>query len=269
MEEKGENMKKSYKFGEILLYLREEYKQCKYLFDKLNKCISIENSDNFYFTGSLSEENRKIKLVVEKKYSEILKTIAHLKYDWYSVFLYTAYLDVIKGEDNIYQIVQDSTLCRVPNNKIFKPLVDVLYQDEFDNVVKKILSLDMMKRKKANLYINHDVIALDFGRIFISSKLGYESLLHWDGNCDTIDYLVRKDCSPYLLKRILYLELPMEYIPKEWLQIFEKHESEFSDEIYFDVDVNIQNRKGNLQIETSNNRNIKLLRKKYNASSWK
>lgn len=42
-------MKKYYKYGEIILSLRKEYKECKYLLDELNNCINIK-ADNSTFT---------------------------------------------------------------------------------------------------------------------------------------------------------------------------------------------------------------------------
>ena len=52
-------MKKYYKFGEIILALREEYKESKYLLDELNKCINIKSEySNYYFTGLLSRDDQ-------------------------------------------------------------------------------------------------------------------------------------------------------------------------------------------------------------------
>lgn len=255
-------MKKSYKFGEILLYLREEYKECNYLLEELKKYIHIPNNKNFQFKGNIFKEESKIKLIVEKEYSEILKKICWLKYGWYSTFLYTAHFNVIRKENSTYTLEENSLTTPIPDRKRFVPLVDILQQDKFDSLIDRLLSLDIMQMQKGVLYINHDLISLNLSRVFISSKLGYESFLRWDGNIDTIDYSIKKDFSPYLLERILYLEIPKDYIPQEWIQIFEKHESKFSDKIHFDVDINIPRKKGNLQIDTSNKKNIKLLRKK-------
>ncbi len=42
----------------MLLALREEYMEYKYLLDELNDCINIKSShNNFYFTGLLSDED--------------------------------------------------------------------------------------------------------------------------------------------------------------------------------------------------------------------
>ena len=97
-------MKKYYKFGEILLAFREEYRECKYLLDELNKYINVESDiNNFYFTGLLPDndevddlKNRRIRLYVQKSYHDILKKIQYLKYDWYCQFLYSAFFNVEK-----------------------------------------------------------------------------------------------------------------------------------------------------------------------------
>ena len=45
-------MKKYYKYGEMLLVLRKEYRECKYLLDELNKYVNVKsNNSNYYFTG--------------------------------------------------------------------------------------------------------------------------------------------------------------------------------------------------------------------------
>lgn len=63
-------MKKYYKYGEIILALRKEYKECKYLLDELNNCINIKSDNSyFYFTGLLSDDNcvdNRIRLFIEK-----------------------------------------------------------------------------------------------------------------------------------------------------------------------------------------------------------
>ncbi len=252
-------MKTKYKFGEILLYVREEYKECEQLLNELNKCISVTKNKDFHFEGDIWEKESKIRLIVEKKYSEILKKIQWLRYNTYSDYFYTAYFNVIRNEDNEYTLEKDSMLTPLDDNKKFTPSVDILYQEKFDSLIDSILSLDVMKLQRKSLRINHDLIRLDFGRVFVSSKLGYESFLHWVGNTDVVSYSVKKDCCPYLLEEILYLEIPAEYIPSEWVQIFEKHENKFGNDIFFDVDINASKRKGYLQIDTSNNEEIKLL----------
>ena len=98
-------MKKYYKYGEIILALREEYKECKHLLDELNKCINIKSDNsNFYFTGLLSDNDkaqdlsdRKIRLFVEKRYLDVLKKIQYLKYNWYVQFLYSAFFALLSA----------------------------------------------------------------------------------------------------------------------------------------------------------------------------
>lgn len=74
-------MKKYYKFGEIILALREEYQECRHMLDELKDCINVKSDNSkFYFTGLLSNDDgpqdlsdRKIRLFVEKRYLDILK----------------------------------------------------------------------------------------------------------------------------------------------------------------------------------------------------
>ncbi|MBR2832826.1 MAG: hypothetical protein IKE75_00030 [Bacilli bacterium] len=54
-------------------------------------------------------------------------------------------------------------------------------------------------------------------------------------------------------------------IPEEWLKLLEKHESVFGNEVFFDVDTTIRERKGILQVAGINRNDtssvVKLLRK--------
>lgn len=255
-------MKKSYKFGEILLYVREEYKEYKHLLNDLSQCIRVLENKSYYFESSNFGEKDKIRLRIEKKYSEVSKKIKSLRYDWYSMFFYTAFFNVIKSGDSTYKLEDDSTITPIDGSKRFKPSVDIIDQERFDNIIEELLSLDIMKIQQGSLHIDYDLISLDFGNVFISSKLGYKSLLEWDGRTDTIDYLIKKDGCPYLIERILYLEIPTEYISREWLQIFEKHEHKFNAEMFFEVDIDVPRKQGFLQIDTTNSKNIRLVRKK-------
>lgn len=129
-------------------------------------------------------------------------------------------------------------------------------------MIDKVFSLDIMQIQNGNLFVNYDFISLDFDTAFISSTLGSKSFLSWEGTNDTIHYSIKRDCSSYLLERMLYLEIPLERIPVEWLQIFKKHENKFSDEIFFYVDWHVSRRNnGFLQIHTLDNRSFELIRK--------
>lgn len=114
-------MKKSYKFGEILLYLREEYKEHCYLLNELNRCIEVMNDKKYYFKP-YHLDGSKIKLVVEKEYSELLKKIKYLQYDWYSQFLYIAYLEIMKNETNHYSFQKILQLFQLQRIKGFDAL---------------------------------------------------------------------------------------------------------------------------------------------------
>ncbi len=255
-------MKKRYKFGEILMYLREEYLETKHILEELSKHIYVNsNSSNFYFDVNLSNSNEKeskLRLIVMKKYSKLLKQIQKLRYDWYSQFLYLAFFDINRGNDNQYELKFDNILTPVDGSKRFTPSVKIIEQDKFNALVEEFLSLDIMKLHENTFYINRDFISLDYNYALISSTLGYKSLLSWDGKEDIIDYSVEKGCCPYLIEEILKLEIPVDYISSDWLKIFEKHESKFNEQIFFDVDIKTQNKHGKLKVNKLDNRKVLL-----------
>lgn len=259
-------MKKKYKFGEIMLILREEYKDCKHILDQLKECISLENTDDtFFFRGFLGSysdlkelDMPKIVLIVEKRYLDILKKIQYLKYKWYNQYLYRALFDVVKGENGLYNFVYDDMLTPVDNKK-YIPKIEILDQDKFSNLVDELFSSDLMKLEPGDFHVNYDSITLDFDDVFIKTKLGDGTLISWNGIDDTFEYSVTRHHCPFLLEEILSLEIPAEEISPSWLQLLQKHENDFDSDLLFDVDINVQRKKGVLQFsDIENNKIIKL-----------
>ena len=265
-------MKKYYKYGEMLMALREEYRDCKHLLDELNKCINVGSDINrFHFTGLLSEndrakdlEDRRIRLFVEKRYLDVLKKIQYLKYNWYCQYLYSAFFNVERQENGLYGLKYDEILTPVDGKK-YIPEVHIIDQAKFSELIDAVFSSDLMQLKKGYFSNNHESISLDFDRAYIDSTLGDESFIGWDGFTDNFSYSITRHNSPALLEEILYLEIPADKISPDWIKILEKHESIFDKELLFDVDINAQSRKGILQvsdIERKSNINlVKLLKK--------
>ena len=91
-------MQKYYNFGDLLITLRDEYMSCNTLLEELKKYIEIKSEyENMYFTGFLTDDDtasksyeRFLRLDVEKKYNKLLKQVQELRYNWYSMYFYTA-----------------------------------------------------------------------------------------------------------------------------------------------------------------------------------
>lgn len=266
-------MKESYKCGEILLALREEYRDCKHLLEKLNQYINIkEKNSNFYFTGLLSEhsktedlEDRKIRLFVEKKCLNVLKKIESLKYDWYSRYLYSAFFNVEKEKDGLYGLKYDDVFTPVDGRK-YIPEVEVVDKKNFSSNVEQLLSTDLMKTKKGNFNNNHESVFLDFDNGHISTSLGGDgSFIEWDGINDKFNYSINSNNSSALLEDVLSLEIPAYKISPDWLKLLKKHENIYDKELFFDVDENAHSKKGILEISdikrNSDYSIVKLLKK--------
>lgn len=268
-------MKKYYKYGEMLLTLREEYRECKYLLDELNKYINVKSDNNhFYFTGLLSDDDsskeldgRRIRLFIEKRYLNILKKIEYFKYNWYCQYLYSAFFNVKKEENGLYGLEYDNIFTPVDGRK-YIPEVQIVNQAKFSELIDKLFSSDLMQLKKGYFSNNHDSISLDFDMGFISTSLGDDSFIGWNSINDNLDYSITRHNSPVLIEEILSLEIPSDKISPEWLKLLEKHESIFERELLFDVDINAQSKKGILQFSdiqrNSNNNVVKLLKKQNN-----
>jgi len=253
---------KRYTFGELLVYMREEYKEVKPLLQKLKECIQVSpDANNYYFKADLSLEN-KIRLQVSKEYLKLLKQIQRLRYDWYSEFLYKANFDVVKSDSSAtYHLRKESFPTPILEKHLFKPTVSIIKEEEFNALMNQILSLDVFSLKRESIMINHDIISLNLGDVFISSILGEESFVVWNGVNDTIDYSVKRNYYPYLLEEILNLEVPSDYITPEWLKLIEKQESKFKKDFFFQIDMSCKSHVGLLKIGMEEKNTIRLSRK--------
>lgn len=248
-------LKQYYKFGEIILALREEYSECKHLLDELNKQINVgPEVTNYYFSGLLKQsnpgnnhENARIRLYVQKRYIDVLKKIQHIRHDWYAQYLYSAIFNVEKESDDLYGLKYDDIFTPVDGRK-YIPEVQINNKEEFSKLINELFSTDLMQLTDSYFTINSDHISLNFDEAFISTQLGTESFVHWDGIADTFKYSVKRDNSPSLLEDIFELEIPTNKLSPDWLKILEKHEYIFNKELLFSVDENVQSKKGVLQI---------------------
>ncbi|MEE3343485.1 MAG: hypothetical protein VZS44_05295 [Bacilli bacterium] len=264
-------MKKYYKFGEIILALREEYKESKYLLDELNKCINIKSEySNYYFTGLLSRDDqvkdlsdRKIRLYIEKKYLDILKKIEYLKGNWNIGALYSATFIADKKDNGQYGLKYNES--RVPfDDRKYIPEIQIVNKEKFSELIDELFSTDLMQLERGYFTNNYDSISLDFDHANISTELGDTSYVGWNGINDYFYYIISKHNSPFLIEQILQLEIPADKISPDWLNLLEKHENLFDKEYYFDVDIKAQSKKGHLQIsniDKKNNINLVKLKK--------
>ncbi len=261
-------MKKNYQFGEIMLILREEYNNCKYLLEELKKYVFIEgNYKKGYFNGTLKDnfdknnpKNPQIWLYVEKRYSEILKRINCLKYSWYSKYLYTAIYNVIKNPIG-YCLKYDNQLTVIDEKK-YIPHVEIIDEQMFSQIINQLFNTELMQLERGDFEINFEKINLDFSQVNITSTLGLKSIISWNGVDDTINYDVCKDFSSYLLEWILSLEIPASELSSSWIKLLEKYENHFAKQLYFSVDSSVQMKKGKLKIiDTIDKSYVKLLKK--------
>lgn len=249
-------MKKYYQFGEIMLALREEYRDCKHLLEELKDCVSPELSVNdYYFTGllahDLSEVNvefdRKIVLYTMKEYNKILKKIHDVTGNRWWLDLYSAAFYAEKQENGLYGIKQDNSFSPYENRR-YRPEVEIIDKEKFSSLIEKLLTSDIMHTQGKCFEFNHDSIMLEFDYAAIQSSLGWDSRIIWNGETDRFDYSIAREESPYLIESIFELEIPAEKISEDWLKILEKHEDMFDKELLFSVDENVQSRKGTLQL---------------------
>ena len=249
-------MKKYYTFGEIILTLREEYNESKKLLEELKNYIKINSYyEDYYFSGTLYyidefkdyTADNKIILKVEKKRLELLKKIEHLKYTWYSQFLYSADFKVDK-KDNKYELNYWDVSTPIDEKK-YIPKVKIINKEEFSKISDKLYSSDLMKLRRKLFWINHDGIILDFDYACINTNLGDESHITWEGNTDSFIYSIKRHNCPLLIEDILSLEIPSDRISKDWLKLLEKHENLFGNNQIYEVDVDARTKKGILKLD--------------------
>lgn len=247
-------MRKYYSFGELLLVLREEYNECRNLLEELNNNVVVNPDCKHYFSGVLSHSDRKdslldrkIRLYTEKKKLTIVKKLQRLRYDWYAGFLYSADFNVEKEENGLYGLKYDNIFTPVDGRK-YMPGVEIKDPKAFSEVMEELLSKDLLNTKAGNFDFNDDGIYLGFDNGFITSKLGFESMIYWNGVEDKYNYSIAIDNSPSLIEDIFMLEIPADKISPDWLKLLEKHSDMFEKETMFNVDVKAQSKKGTLKI---------------------
>ena len=264
-------MKKYYKFGEIILALREEYQECRHMLDELKDCINVKSDNSkFYFTGLLSNDDgpqdlsdRKIRLFVEKRYLDILKKVQYLKHDWYGKFLYSAFFVADKKDNGLYGLEYDDIFTPVDRKK-YIPEVQIVDQVKFSEIIDELFLSNLMQLKKGSFGNNHDIISLNFDSVYISTSDA--SFIRWNGINDNFDYSISR-CNfspliPNLIEDILLLEIPADKISSDWLKILEKHESIFDKKLLFQVDVDVRSKKGILGFSDAEDKGVmKILEK--------
>lgn len=258
-------MKKYYTLGEIILVLRKEYNECKEILDKLNEYINVQSGyDNYYFNGILASQYNpdnisRVRLYVEKEYPEILKKLRSRSHKFYTQFIYTAYFDIERKNNGLYG-VNYFDIPTLTNKEKYIPNIEIINQEEFSNLIEELFSTDLMQVKNRYFHINNDNINLSFDNAFIDTSLGNNSSISWKGSTDEFKYST-KYVSPYLIEDILSLEIPSDKISFDWLQLLEKHENDFNNEIVFKVDSTIHSKKGILKVADTDNNAIKLVKK--------
>ena len=229
-------MKQYYKFGELIMALREEYRECKHMLVELGSCVNVVgNVKDYHFSGMLSNINngdlsdRRIELIVERHYLDILKKIQYLRYDWYSRFLYLSSFQVEKNDGGLYS-VHYKDICSPVGRKKYIPEVTIIDYDKFSLLIDKLFASDLMQIKAAVFDINHDSIFLNFDKSFIGSHLGnYDksSFVSYNAFCDEFSYelSIYYRHPSFLISDILSLEIPADKLSDEWLKLLEKHKN--------------------------------------------
>lgn len=232
-------MQKYYNFGDLLITLRDEYMSCNTLLEELKKYIEIKSEyENMYFTGFLTDDGtasnsyeRFLRLDVEKKYNKLLKKVQELRYNWYSMYFYTAQFVFNKNEDGLYIPTYFLNITPLDGKK-YVPKVEITNPEKFSNIMDQIYSSDLMQVQRGNFNMNKDGIYLDFERVHISSQIEGGTRVYWYGSTDECSCSSDGYISPSLIADILSLKLPSDRISDDWLKLLEKHESEFPDKRY-------------------------------------
>ena len=270
-------MKKYYKYGELILILRQEYKECKKLLEELKKYVYVKSDyKNISFSGRQERideglpndiTDARLFLIVERNYSEILKKLISLEqlgcYNNQEA-VYLANFDIVKQSNGLYDLKYYDTPFLKDKYK-YIPDIEITNQEKFSEIVDQVFSTDLMKSKEGLFSFNSDYISLDFDYACIHTTLGYSSYMVWNGKNDQFWYSVAKESSPCLIEEILSIELPIDKLSPDWIKLIKKHEKLLEKNIIFGVDNTAQSKKGYLnfaRIQKTDSRNIVKLKYK-------
>lgn len=231
---------KLYKFGVIMLILREEYLSYKCILERLSKCVKVDSSsNNHYFDCSLSSDKNdaSINLYVEKECNKLLNDFNNFKSNSYSYYVNNAIYNAKKNDDGMYLLnFKKEGSCL--GSKRYIPEVQVIDMDTFSNLVDELLSTDLMNLKSSSsVGLNNDFFSYNFGQFNINSSVGYKSRIYWNGIDDTLKYSISYDACFGMIDEILNFVIPECLIPDDLLKILEKHENKFNDNISFSEDI--------------------------------
>ena len=266
-------MKSFYTYGEMILALREEYKECGRLLNKLNTCIDIKDDyDNYYFKGiipSFNLNDRKICLVVKKWYPNFLNKIQKIKDGIFGGGLYIASYDVLGKEDGLYELKYKNIDVEDGDCIKYVPEINITDKYMFSKIINDLFSTDLMQLKEKVFSNNNEDIVLGFGSALITIRMGdYWQHLSWNGIDDTVSYLASRRFIPklYDIENILSLEMPAYKISTDWGRIFEKYESNPDVIFNYSLDKGINLRKDCLQFSDEIQgseycKNVRLLKK--------
>lgn len=224
-------MKKYYTYGEIFLVLREEYRECKRLLDNLHMCVLVKDVDvkNYYFSGILKTPgaDSQVRLVVERRYADILKKIREFKHSVDGIYFYKAFFYAKQQRNGSYDLEYRSAYA--PDVKKYIPEIKITYPEGLKEYVNEILRTDLMQAQSRVFKNNHNHINLYFDHADISTPLGDESSLSLDCENSSVRYSINEHRSmyrhnpDYLIYDILYLQIPSDDISPDWLKLLEKH----------------------------------------------
>ena len=65
----------------------------------------------------------------------------------------------------------------------------------------------------------------------------------WNGISNSFQYFIAKGVSPSLIGDIFSLQIPADEISDDWLNLLEKHENDFNNDLFFDVDIKANSKK--------------------------
>ncbi len=280
-------MKRKYNCGEMLLMLREEYKECEKLLEELKKYVSVpSDSINYNFYGVLADKDRLIeknliRLNVIKRYFYLLRKIG-------SAFCYHSHgatFNVDKNDEGLYDLnyynsfYQKSMDMSEAGKSFYTPNVQITDPVKFSEIMDKVLSTELMKAPGGHFSNGKNTIDLYFDNAYISTdpRVSWvspsyrttvldDSFISWFGRSDIIGVDADKLNSPYLINEMLSSEISSDMISPEWLSIFEKHEDELGQEVLFDIDRRATSKYNELQVanicKTNDGSVVKLVRKK-------
>ncbi len=242
-------MDNNYKYSEIILALREEYRKYEKLLKRLEKLLVVRNYDvNIKATigpDYTEKEINNIRIDIYEKQSNIKRILHVIKLTMMGVHTLGEPHRIVTKDDDTYLLIIDNSISSNLYNLDPKFHPEFIDKKAFDETADEIMNSDFIKLPGYFESLDRvQSLTMSTGGISLSENYGYNantfSYVGYNPKNDSLDSIISNGEKSILI-RLLDTRIPKDYIPNEYRVIIEKSLKEnkkFSNDVDVDSPIN-------------------------------